>query len=193
MLSRNEHLAKGNKLPDGLSFQELVKPINYMVELSTIKSLLYFMEDKEVYGRFYIPSYQRPFVWTEEQQVALIESILKGIPIGTYFIAFSAQEDSGPAESRKQILLDGQQRITTIVRFVNDKFPVFGMKYSEWPYMDMQDHFLQAKFSRAVLNSSDEEEMEKVYRLLAFGGTPNILSSERKEHDYLDFDDFSNV
>ena len=70
-------------------------------------------------GRLTIqPEYQRNYIYADgKKDVAVIESILKGYPIG--LIYFVKKED-GSLE-----ILDGQQRITSIGRFWEGKFPVF--------------------------------------------------------------------
>lgn len=42
-------------------------------------------------GRIKIPQFQREFVWSKESSAKLIDSILKGYPIGT-FILWKTQE-----------------------------------------------------------------------------------------------------
>ncbi len=59
------------------------------------------------------PEYQRQFRWDEERQSTLIESILLGIPIPSMFMAANSD---GTWE-----LVDGVQRISTIVRFIGDE------------------------------------------------------------------------
>jgi len=69
-------------------------------------------------GRLTIqPEYQRNYIYADgKKDVAVIESILKGYPLG--LIYFNKKED-GALE-----VLDGQQRITSIGRFVTNKFAV---------------------------------------------------------------------
>jgi len=63
------------------------------------------------------PEYQRNYIYADgKKDVAVIESILKGYPLGLiYFNTVSAD---------KFEVLDGQQRITSIGRFVTDKFAI---------------------------------------------------------------------
>ena len=77
-------------------------------------------------GRIKIPQFQRDFVWDKAQTSKLIDSILKGFPIGT-FILWKTRErlrhmrnignielpDSDPGDF-VQYVLDGQQRITSL-------------------------------------------------------------------------------
>ncbi|MFW3895959.1 DUF262 domain-containing protein [Pseudomonas bharatica] len=58
------------------------------------------------------PEYQRHFVWNQERQSQLIESILLGIPVPSLFMA--TNEDSSWE------VIDGLQRLTTIVNFIGE-------------------------------------------------------------------------
>lgn len=65
------------------------------------------------------PEYQRNYIYASDggkKEMAVIESILKGYPIG--LIYFNKVSD-GHFE-----VLDGQQRITSLGRFVTDKFAI---------------------------------------------------------------------
>src|SRR3989339_1807151 len=65
------------------------------------------------------PEYQRNYIYASDggkREMAVIESILKGYPIG--LIYFNKVND------KNLEVLDGQQRITSVGRFVNDKFAI---------------------------------------------------------------------
>jgi hypothetical protein len=63
------------------------------------------------------PEYQRNYIYAEaKRDVGVIDSILRGYPLGLLY--FNKKED-GNLE-----VLDGQQRITSIGRFVTDKFAI---------------------------------------------------------------------
>ena len=59
------------------------------------------------------PDFQRQYVWKEWQRWGLIESLLLGIPLPSFYF----NED---ASGQLQVV-DGVQRLTTIFRYVNDK------------------------------------------------------------------------
>lgn len=63
------------------------------------------------------PEYQRNYIYNDGiREVAVINSILKGYPFGLiYFV----EVEDGTYE-----VLDGQQRITSIGRYVNDHFAI---------------------------------------------------------------------
>lgn len=63
------------------------------------------------------PEYQHNYIYGDgKKDLAVIESILKGYPIG--LIYFNQRED-GQLE-----VLDGQQRITSLGRFINAQFSI---------------------------------------------------------------------
>src|ERR1017187_4987011 len=77
-------------------------------------------------GWIKLPMFQREFVWDKEQSAKLIDSILKGFPIGT-FIFWKTKEELRsykevgnhklpvtPKGDYVQFILDGQQRITSL-------------------------------------------------------------------------------
>lgn len=74
------------------------------------------------------PRYQREIVWTHEQKLKLIKSIFEGLDIGKFvFISNPYSEDR---EFGYEIL-DGKQRLTTILEFYNDEWTYEGYYFSE--------------------------------------------------------------
>ncbi|MBN2499261.1 MAG: DUF262 domain-containing protein [Anaerolineales bacterium] len=77
-------------------------------------------------GIMKIPQFQRDFVWNKEQTASLIDSIIKGFPIGTFIIWKTREELRSiknignhtlpeiPTGDAAQYILDGQQRITSL-------------------------------------------------------------------------------
>jgi len=59
------------------------------------------------------PEFQREFIWPEDKQSKLIESVLMRIPLPVFYLA----ED----EDGKMIVVDGLQRLSTFQRFVNNE------------------------------------------------------------------------
>ena len=65
------------------------------------------------------PEYQRNYIYASDggkKEIAVIESVLKGYPIGLIYFNKVAED--------KFEVLDGQQRITSLGRFVTDKFAI---------------------------------------------------------------------
>lgn len=57
------------------------------------------------------PSFQRKTVWTDAMQSRLIESLLLRIPLPSFYVDASDED--------KWLVIDGQQRLTAVERFVN--------------------------------------------------------------------------
>lgn len=63
------------------------------------------------------PEYQRNYIYADgKRDAAVIASILKGYPLGLIYFNKTAEN--------KFEVLDGQQRITSIGRFVTNKFAI---------------------------------------------------------------------
>lgn len=59
------------------------------------------------------PEFQREFIWQDEKQSKLIESVLMRLPLPVFYLA----ED----EQGRMIVVDGLQRLSTFQRFVNNE------------------------------------------------------------------------
>ncbi len=78
------------------------------------------------------PEYQRNYIYADgKRDVAVIDSILKGYPIGVLYFNKVADD--------KFEVLDGQQRITSFGRFVTGKFAVKDSNGNEQYYSGMAD------------------------------------------------------
>lgn len=69
--------------------------------------------DSLTLGLFVIPPFQRKFVWSYKQVSYFALSVLKGIPIPPLY-TYTSKE--------KQVLIDGQQRITSLFLYFNDLY-----------------------------------------------------------------------
>lgn len=62
-----------------------------------------------------IPGFQRKFIWTQRQASRLIESFLLGLPVPALFL--HADSETGNLQ-----VIDGQQRLTSVVQFFEGTF-----------------------------------------------------------------------
>lgn len=88
----------------------------YSVNQRSIDMLLHYIEDSEIV----IPEIQRPFVWSSIKVRDLMDSLYQGFPIG-YIITWknpNVRLKNGELSSGKQVLIDGQQRITALMAAV---------------------------------------------------------------------------
>ncbi len=74
-------------------------------------------------GDIYIPSFQRRFVWPLKTSSRFIESLLLGLPVPGIFL--SRDEDT-----KKLVVIDGQQRLLTLLYFYSGVFHNTGREFS---------------------------------------------------------------
>ncbi len=96
--------------------KERQKQIDYDTKDFTIELLI----NKFNKGDFFIPTYQRNFVWMDKNKNLFLESIFLGLPIPFMFLA--------DCRDGKQEIIDGAQRMQTIVEFFNNDFRLSGME-----------------------------------------------------------------
>ncbi len=91
--------------------------------------------DKIDENQLFVPAFQREYVWKRENAKNLIDSLIKGYPTGTMLIweTNNPPELKGgwkydPIQGAVKIILDGQQRITTLYFLIRDKVPPYYTK-----------------------------------------------------------------
>lgn len=116
------------------------------------------------------PEYQRNYIYASDggkREVAVIESLLKGYPIGLiYFNMVSADNLE---------VLDGQQRITSVGRFVTDKFAIKDENDMEQYYgglaKDKQTKILNTKLLIYECEGT-ESEIKEWFKTVNIAGVP---------------------
>ena len=149
----------------------------------SIGELLGMYEKGEIVLR---PEYQRYFRWTREQKSKLIESILIGLPLPSFFMA---QDTNGNWE-----VVDGMQRLSTILDFIgvlkaentqqdhytrfdkltNDLFYLKGFADKSWDDFSrrIQLDFKRAKIQITILmRTTNLDAKFELFQRLNGGGT----------------------
>ena len=112
------------------------------------------------------PEYQRNYIYADgKKDVAVIDSVLKGYPIG--LIYFNKNGDQFE-------VLDGQQRITSLGRFVTSKFAIRqdGMEqYFRGIAKDKQDKILNTPLLIYVCEGT-ESEIKEWFKTINIAGVP---------------------
>ena len=85
--------------------------ISYKTKVMDIESVLNALKR----GDYVLPKYQRRYVWEKQQAANLILSLIKNIPIPPIYLYFDYN-------TGKYVVLDGQQRITTLFMYYNNIF-----------------------------------------------------------------------
>ena len=64
-----------------------------------------------------LPKYQRGFVWTTKKKEDFIETLHAGFPFGTFLVYEDRIQDS----EKRYVLVDGQQRLSTLRQYNDDR------------------------------------------------------------------------
>jgi len=95
-----------------------INDIDIMAQNFTVQSI----QKKYIYEEIDLnPAFQRSQIWTQKQKSLLIESLLINIPIPAFYI------DARVAG--KWNVIDGLQRLSTIMEFTEDGFPLVETEY----------------------------------------------------------------
>ena len=125
----------------------------YSVNNYTVETLLASIKS----GNIAIPEMQRPFVWDGSKVRDLIDSLYKGFPVG-YIIVWQNPDvklKDGTVSVGKQVLIDGQQRITAMAAAIVGN-EVLDDHY-KWRRIAIAFNPLEEKFevsNNAIRNSS---------------------------------------
>ena len=116
------------------------------------------------------PEYQRNYIYASDggkKEMAVIESVLKGYPIGLIYF-------NKVSENNLEIL-DGQQRITSVGRFVTDKFAIKdenGMEqYFGGMAKDKKTKILETKLLIYECEGT-ESEIKEWFKTINIAGVP---------------------
>jgi len=154
------------------------KPISWL-----ISDILNWFKSKELVIN---ESFQRHSVWSPQAKTLLIDSILNELPVPKIFIR--TKIDAKRQKAIKEIV-DGQQRIRSIVEFANDEFALNsksekfkGMHYSDLS-QDVQEAFLGFVITaEQLLNATDDDVIDIFARLNSY--TVALNAAEKRHAAY---------
>lgn len=107
-----------------------------------------------------LPEIQREYVWDNVRASRLVESLMLNIPIPILYFAETA--------AAKYEIIDGHQRIRSIVRYIKNEFPLSGLqvlteykgsRYHQLP--DREQRFIRMRTLRAVIIGVDSHPSMK--------------------------------
>src|SRR3990167_217352 len=118
------------------------------------------------------PEYQRNYIYASDggkREIAVIESILKGYPIGLIYF-------NQVSENNLEVL-DGQQRITSVGRFVTDKFAIKDQNGMEQYFggmaKDKKTKILETKLLIYECEGT-ESQIKEWFRTINIAGVPLV-------------------
>lgn len=177
-----EFLEKENMLKIICPLPSPVQKISY--HLNYLKKFLDEEEKTAIEngGKFELnPDFQRGHIWSVGQQIHFIENLLKGI--AELKIIFNcptwnaiSNVDTTDINQFDFVCLDGLQRITAVLDFIDMKFKIFNNTYShedlKGTYFDLKKY----KFNIEMYNFDNKRDMIKFYIDYNTGGTPHSES-----------------
>ena len=131
------------------------------------------------------PDFQRGYVWTRAQQIAYVETRLRG-EIASRTIQLNCPN---PNKGDTTVIVDGKQRVTAVRQFLNNEFPIFKDMYMAalplpvtdimarpgYYFRDIQNFpgmgHLNLSFRFCINNLKTKAEVLKWYLELNTGGT----------------------
>lgn len=115
-METTEHATNPQEELEGIGTDEDASLGDYPIDTVLIRSENRTVHDvlRRIEQGSYVldPEFQRDFLWTDDQQSKLIESVLMRIPLPVFYLA----ED----EKGRMIVVDGLQRLSTFKRFVGN-------------------------------------------------------------------------
>lgn len=114
------------------------------------------------------PEYQRNYIYAQEnRESGVIDSIIKGYPLG--LIYFNKVADD------KFEVLDGQQRITSIGRYITNKFPIKDQNGMEQYFDGLNQHIQNQILDTHLLIyecAGTETEIKEWFKIINIKGIP---------------------
>lgn len=121
---------------------------------TTIESLLskYYL-----HGLDLNPDYQRDYVWEDSDKESLIDSIFNGIEIGKFALI---KHDY--SEDLLYEILDGKQRLTTLLDFYENRISYKGYYFNELSFMDKHT-FLNTEVTLGETSDLTKQEIYEYF------------------------------
>lgn len=147
---------------------ELERTVKFLVTDYTVEFLAGKVREEE----YYVPEYQRELTWSDNDQSRFIESLLMGLPIPFLFL--------WQAEDGRLEIVDGSQRLRTIVRFMDDGLALRNLKLlpqAEGFRFSNLDRSRRRKFSNQTLRgivldtTVSEATRTEMFNRINTGGT----------------------
>lgn len=140
-----------------IQLKEMQKQIEYDTRDLTVELLV----EKLKKGEFFIPTYQRHFIWKAKNKDMFIESVLLGLPIPFMFF--------GDCEDGRMEVIDGAQRMQTLKQFIDnemklknlEKLPLLkGFGFEDLP-KPQQRKFLNKYLRVVILNENTTNDVRQ--------------------------------
>lgn len=99
------------------------------------------------------PPFQREFVYNDNQQKAVIDTVTKGFPLNIMY--WSVRDD----EEKPYEIIDGQQRTLSICKYINSDFSYKNLYFHNLEE-DQKENILDYKLTVYVCEGNDSEKLD---------------------------------
>ncbi|WP_137009848.1 DUF262 domain-containing protein [Aquitalea aquatilis] len=145
---------------------------------STSISISEFYENHVLTKYNYEPEYQRKSIWTDEKQSFLVDSILRNFPIPPIFLHQKIDPDNGKT---KFDVVDGKQRLTSIIRFIEGEIPcqseiddadsaIAGKHFKDIPLEDIKKEFWRYRIPLELIDADNPDLIDEIFDRLNRNG-----------------------
>lgn len=125
------------------------------------------------------PKFQRRAVWLEKERASLMDTVLTKLPFPEVYIHVMTDNDTG---KQTHIVVDGQQRITSILKFINNEFclPIndnWNGEYFRDLSPEIKGDFWDYKVVVRFLRKTNDEEIRSIFSKL---NTNNVALNDQE-------------
>lgn len=126
-----------------------------------VRQLITLTRDGKLIPR---PEFQRRLVWTTEDKIRFMDTVLKGLPFPEIYVA-NGPVDVNTGEGQ-QLLVDGQQRVTTIVDYFSGDPKTYGTALPAYASLneERKREFLDYDVTVRDLGSITKDQIIDVFR-----------------------------
>ncbi len=120
------------------------------------------------------PEYQRNYIYADgKKDKAVIHSVLQGYPLG--LIYFNKVEDKKSSDGYRYEILDGQQRITSIGRYITGKFDIQDENGNVMSFAGLDDatkELINKTTLTIYICEGSEKEIKEWFKVINIAGIP---------------------
>lgn len=154
---------------------------NYVIDVEWNHLKGWLKDIKDDIGLDFDPPYQRGYVWNEDQKIAYVEYCLRGGFSGKDIFWNSARWQGGGMPGVMEIV-DGKQRVSAVLDFLDNKFKAFGSHYSE--FTD-SPRLMEGRFKFHINNLETPLEVVKWYLGMNQGGSIHTEKDLAPAYEFL--------
>lgn len=150
--------------------------MNYDVSFQTVS----WFNDKKNDGTLEIsPKFQRRAVWLDKERALLLDTLLSQLPFPEIYVHVETNTESG---KQSFAVVDGQQRITSILKFVDNEFPLPNNDTWKGEYFrdltpEIKGQFWDYKIVVRSLRQANDDEIRSLFTKL---NTNNIALNDQE-------------